>query len=591
VSHTKGNRRRIAATAVIAIAVIAASCSSSKSSSVAGATTTSASGTATTDGGGTTPAASTTAPAEKPVLGGSEVVAGSSEVANPWTPAAMQCDTYCYQRAYAFFDPVAVVGQDLKVHGVLADTITPNSDYTQWTIKLRSGISFTDGTPLNADALIRNLDETDTSLLVAKALVDVARNADGTFFIDKTDDLTIVVHTGKNGDPKAPLSWPGFDFYLTGQWGLIASPKWLDEVKADPTKAAQPVGSGPFLVQSFTPHDQMVVTKNPKYWMKDANGTQLPYLDKITFKVIEDSATAEQALQGGNIDVFATINSQVIADFRATPDKFPMMERNKYTGTGYLLVDLAKQDKPIGDERVRCAISKAIDRKEIFDLVYSGIPTMANGVFSPGQEGHLDDNGFDPKQDLDAAKKLIDDYKKDHPGDITVRLGHTADRSNDQLSELIKGYVAKIGINIQIDTVPQDQFITLALFGDKSFEMYAWAQHEGIKVDGQNFWWNSASGTKDGALSLNFARINDAQVDTDLGVARSDPDPAKRQAAAEDINRTFAKHCYQIPIAWGPTGVPHIPGLKGLDSDITPDGTAVLPGNGNFSNTFAWKAP
>jgi peptide/nickel transport system substrate-binding protein len=477
------------------------------------------------------------------------------------------------------------------VFGVLADSITPNTDYTQWTIKLRSGISFTDGTPLNADALIRNLNETGTGLLVKKALVDVARNADGSFFIDKVDDLTIVVHTGKNGDPKSPLSWPGFDLYLTGQWGLIASPKWLDEVKVDKTKAASPVGSGPFLVQSFTPHDQMVVTKNPKYWMKDANGTQLPYLDKITFKVIEDSATAEQALQGGNIDVFATINSQVIADFRATPDKFPMMERNKYTGTGYLLVDLAKKDKPIGDERVRCAISKAIDRKEIFDLVYSGIPTLANGVFSPGQEGHLDDNGFDPNQDLEAAKALIADYKKDHPGDITVRLGHTADRSNDQLSELIKGYLGKIGVNIQIDTVPQDQFINLALFGDKSFEMFAWAQHEGIKVDGQNFWWNSASGTQDGALSLNFARINDPQVDADLAVARSDPDPAKRQAAAEDINRTFAKHCYQIPIAWGPTGIPHIAKLKGLESDTSPDGTAVLPGNGNFSNTFAWKAP
>jgi ABC-type transport system substrate-binding protein len=216
---------------------------------------------------------------------------------------------------------------------------------------------------------------------------------------------------------------------------------------------------------------------------------------------------------------------------------------------------------------------------------------MANGVFSPGQEGHLDDNGFDPNQDLDAAKALIADYKKDHPGDITVRLGHTADRSNDQLSELIKGYLSKIGVNVQIDTVPQDQFITLALFGDKSFEMYAWAQHEGIKVDGQNFWWNSASGTADGALSLNFARINDPQVDADLSVARSDPDPAKRQAAAEDINRTFAKHCYQIPIAWGPTGIPHIPKLKGLESDVAPDGTAVLPGNGNFSNTFAWKAP
>ena len=170
--------------------------------------------------------------------------------------------------------------------------------------------------PVNADAVMRNLNETGSSLLVSKALVDLARNADGTFVMDKTDDLTFVVHTGKNGNPKQPISWPGFDFYLTGQWGAIASPAWLDAVKADPTKATMPIGSGPFIVQSFVPHDQLVVTKNPKYWAKDADGNSLPYLDKITFKVIEDSATAEQALQSGNIDIFSTGNSQVLAEDR-----------------------------------------------------------------------------------------------------------------------------------------------------------------------------------------------------------------------------------------------------------------------------------
>ena len=258
-------------------------------------------------------------------------------------------------------------------------------------------------------------------------------------------------------------------------------------------------------------------------------------------------------------------------------------------GTGFLLVDLAKKDRAIGDERVRCAISKAIDRQEISDLVYSGIPTPANGLFSPGQEGHLDDNGFNTTQDLEGAKALIAEYQKDHPGPIDVHLGHTSDRSNDQLSDLIKGYLSQIGITLHIDTVPQDQFITLALFGDKSFEMYAWAQHSGIKADGQNFWWNSASGTKDGGLSINFGRLNDPQVDADLAIARSDPDPAKRQAAAEDINRTFAKHCYQIPIAWGPTGIPHSPNLKGLDTMMAPDGVPVLQGIGNFNLLSVWK--
>ena len=268
---------------------------------------------------------------------------------------------------------------------------------------------------------------------------------------------------------------------------------------------------------------------------RSANGVQYPYLDKITFKVIEDSATAAQALQDGNIDIFATGYAQVISDFREMPDEFPMVEQSQFVSTGYLLIDLSKTDLPTADERVRCAISKAIDRQEISDLVYAGIPTPANGLFSPGQEGYLEDNGFDPAQDIEGAKALIADYQAEHPGPISITLGHTADRSNDQLSELVKGYLAEIGITLETDTVPQDQFITLALLGDDRYQMFAWAQHGGVKVDGQNFWWNSASGTTRGVLSLNFARINDPVVDESLATARSAADPAARQAAAETI--------------------------------------------------------
>jgi ABC-type transport system substrate-binding protein len=582
---------------VISIGLLAAACSKKGDGSSAATTppgtaavTTAPGSTVPPGSGATTTAAATTtsAPAEKPVVGGSLVMSGASEVANPWTPAAMQCDAYCYQRAWSFFDPVAEVGTDLKVHGVLAESITPNADYTEWTIKVRPGISFTDKSPVNAAAIIRNLNDTGSSLLVSKALVDVARNADGTFKTKTLDDMSFIIYMGKNGDPTKPLSWPGFDFYLTGQWGLIGSPAWLDKVKADPAAASKPIGSGPFIVKSYAPRDQMVVTKNPNYWQKDKDGVQLPYLDKITFKVIEDSATAEQALQDGNVDIFSTGNAQVISDFRQTPDEFPMIEQDQYISTGYLLVDLAKKDSAISDQRVRCAMAKAIDRKEIADLVYAGIPVPANGVFSPGQEGHLDDNGFNTDLDVAGAKALIADYLKDHPGPINIRLGHTADRVTAQLSDLIKGYLATIGVNVAVDTVPQDQFITLALLGDKSFYMFTWAQHSGIKADGQNFWWNSASGTKDNALSLNFARINDPKVDSDLSVARSDPDPAKRQAAAEDLNRTFAANCYQIPLLWGPTGIPHKPSLRNLQTMTTPDGATILGIDGEHFLTNVW---
>jgi peptide/nickel transport system substrate-binding protein len=595
--------------ATISLGLIAAACSKKDDNSsdttqasattAAGAATTAGGGgnTATTAGGGTTASsaagggATTAAPTttiastDKPVSGGSMVVAGDAEVANPWTPAAMQCDSYCQQRARTFYDPLVAFGSDNKVHGVLAESLTPNADATQWTFKLRNGIKFSDGTPFNADAAIRNIQETGGGLLVSGAFVDVAKNPDKTWKIEKADDSSFTIFMGKDGDPNQPLPWPGFDATMTGQIGLMASPTWLDAVKADPTKASQPVGTGPFLVQSYAPRDALVVTRNPNYWQKDKDGAQLPYLDKITFRVIEDAKTSEEALKSGDIDIFSTSRAQVIQDFRDDKKDFPMSEQSQYTESNYLLIDLAKPG-PLQDVRVRCALAKSIDRQEVIDLTSAGILQVANGLFSPGQQGYLADNGFDTAQNLDEAKKLIDEYKQE-TGQTTIAfdLGTTPDALTQQATELYQGYFKKIGVDATITNVPQDQYITNALLGVDSFQVYPWRNHAGLFIDGQNFWWNSRSGVADGTLSLNFGRLNDPEVDADLATARSDPDEAKRNAAAEDVNRTMAKNCYQIPLSWSLWGTPHKTSVMGLGATTLPDGSQAKDGAG-FSGQF-----
>ncbi len=564
----------------------AASSAPEADTTVAGGSDTTTPGTEATD---TTAAPDTTVPAVEVTPGGKLTVSGEAEVANPWTPAAMQCDSYCQERARSFFDPIGAVGADLKVHGVLAESITPNADATEWTIKIRDGITFTDGTPVDADAVIYNLQASGGGLLIGNAIVDVAKVDDGTgkkiLKINKTDPLTFTIFMGKGGDEAQPLSWPGFDYYLTGQLGLIGSPKWLEAVKADPTLASQPVGSGPFMYESYTPRDSLVVKKNPNYWQKDANGVQLPYLDEIEFKVIEDSQTAEEALKNGEIDIFSTSTSQVIKDFRETPDEFPMTEQDEYVETNYILIDLDKAG-PLQDARVRCALSKAVDRQELIDLTASGLGDVANGLFSPGQEGYLKDNGFDPSQDIEGAQALIDDYLAETgESSITVNYGHTATAIGDQTAELLKGYWSQIGVNTEVQVVPQDKFITNALFGDPGFFMYGWRNHAGLKVDQQNFWWNSSAAPPDGGLALNFGRVRDDVVDSNLADARSNPDEKARQTAAENVNKQRAKECFQIPTSFTLWGTPHKPTVLGLGTTTMPDGTSARDGAG-FSGQF-----
>ena len=583
--------------AAVSLALIAGACSKKDdsttakppASSTAGSTASTASSTASSPVGtnpstdtsvvGTTPATATTVPAKDPVKGGTLLVSGDAEVAQAWTPAAMQCDSYCSERARTFFDPLVAIGSDNKVHPYLVESWKPNADFSAWTFTLRKGITFTDGTPVNAAAVSRNLKDSAAGLLLAKAFLSVAKEADGSLLVEIKDPLTFTLYTGKNGDKNSPISFPDLPRGLAGQLGLIASPKWLDEVKLDPAKATQPVGSGPFTVASYAPGDKLVVKRNPSYWQKDAKGNQLPYLDGIEFRVIEDSENAGKALQSGDIDVFSTSTAVVISDFRSKTDQFPMIEQSKFTETNYLLIDLEKTG-PLSDRRVRCALSMAINRKELGDATTAGILQPANGLFSPGQQGYLADNGFSTEQNVDGAKKLIAEYQAEHPGPVTFVYGTTNTQINAQSAELLLGYWSAIGVNATVQQIPQDAFITTALFGKPEFQMFGWRQHGGTTVNDQYIWWHSSIAGKDGELSLNFARLRDPEIDKNLDLARTSSDPAEQQKAAEDINRRMASQCYSIPTAWTLWGTPHKKKVQGFNTTQMPDGSGTTTQDG-----------
>jgi peptide/nickel transport system substrate-binding protein len=551
--------------------------------------------TATEDGGETTEttAAATddtepAEPAKEPQYGGILRVSGEAEVANPWTPGAMQCDSYCQQRARTFYDTLVTLDENLEVKGVLVESWTNNDDFTEFEFTLREGITFHDGTPLNAEAVVYNLQEAGSGLLISNAITDYGRNPDGTFAIEATGEYTFTIKTGKGGDLSQPRPWPNLPATLGGQLGLIASPTWLQAVKDGTGDPIMAVGSGPFIVESYAPRDKLVVKRNPDYWMTDQAGNQLPYLDGIEFRVIEDSETAAEALEAGDIDIFSTSSAAVISEFREVPDEFPMQEQDTFTETNFLLLNLEKAS-PLQDQRVRCALFKAIDRQEMIDLTANGILQVANGLFSPGQEGYLEDNGLDTAQDVEGARALIEEYEAE-VGPVTgLKYGTTVSAINAQTAEMLQGYWSEIGVDVEIIQVPQDQFITKALFGDPEFFMYGWRNHAGTVVDNQYFWWHSSGARPEGELSLNFGRLRDPVVDENLELARGEQDPDKRREYAENVNRRMAEQCFQLPGSWTIWGTPHSPAVQGLGEWVLPEGTKARDGAG-FSGQFYMHA-
>ncbi len=98
---------------------------------------------------------------------------------------------------------------------------------------------------------MENINRAFFGLIPAGALKDIAKNPDNTVVMEKLDDYTFTIATGKNGDINQPVSWYLFPYYLTGQAAFMASPTWLAAADADPALETQPVGTGPFIVQEY----------------------------------------------------------------------------------------------------------------------------------------------------------------------------------------------------------------------------------------------------------------------------------------------------------------------------------------------------
>lgn len=533
-------RRRPAAVAVALLAgagLIAAACGS-KTDEVAPPATAAPTTTPTAT---VAPATTAPPPEAQPVYGGRLVVAGEAEVSGAWLPVAMNCDSYCQMRARTIYDPLVVTDADLEPVGFLLESFSSNDDFTVWTLNVREGITFHDGTPLDAMAVVMNLQIAGQGPLLRGALTDIARAPDGNFFIVPTGPMTVEIRTGLNGDPSQPRPWPTFPYTLSTQWGLMASPTWLQAALAGQAAPTDAVGTGPFMFSSYAPGDRMIVKRNPNYWLSTPEGDQLPYLDEIEFRVIVDSQTRAQALRAGDVDMIATSDANAIKPFDGDP-AFNFADQNRYGETNYIMFHLAKPG-PLQDQSVRCALWQAVDRLDAIEVLSSGYLEPANGPFSPGQEGHLADNGQLP-YDPEAAAAAIAAYEAVN-GPVVINFSTTPTATNLATAQYLQEVWGAIGVDVNIDQIEQSTLINNALQGSDAFEAFGWRNHAGLLVDNQNFWWNSASILP--GFSLNFGRLSDPVIDELLSLARGESDPVKRRGYAEDINRRFAEQCWILP--------------------------------------------
>jgi ABC-type transport system substrate-binding protein len=437
-------------------------------------------------------------------------VDGFDPTQNRWDPGGI-----VYARSV--YDPLAAIAADGSVKPYLAQSITPNPDYTQWTIKLRPNIQFHNGTPLDATAVKANLDAQKASLLTGPAFTAISS-------INVVDPLTVNVLM------KSP--WVSFPVYLAGQYqpGYIAEPSTL----ANKTAQQHPIGTGPFVFSQWVPGDHFTATKNPRYWRSG-----LPYLDQITYKPIVDFQSRENSLRSGTVDMLHSSDLQNYVDltnnssFVTVTDLHSTLEPDQ----SFFMFNTAVP--PVSDVRVRQAIAYATDTKKYTNVIDNGVPPQSTGPFVPGSP-YQAPTGY-PSFDLNKAKALVAQYGQP----ISVQLNVVNSAKNLEVGELLQSMWKAAGIQAQINQVEQSQHILNALQG--KYQINQWRQFAAADPDLNYQWWSVNTAEPVGQLALNFARNKDQTIQQALDKGRATADPAARASAYQTIAKQLGT---DIPYLW-----------------------------------------
>jgi len=495
--------------------------------------------------------------AEEPQRGGSLIFAREAETSSPWTPSAMICDVACHQAIKGIYDTLVWPDAEGVPHGMLLESFEPNADFTEWTLTPREGIQFHDGTPWDVDALATHFETMRASVLVGNVFNDIS---------DQQIQGNSLVLTMRN-------PWNKFPLFLAGQPGYVASPTWLADVTAGSASETEPVGTGPFEFASYSSGDSFRMTRNESYWLIAPDGEPYPYLDEIEFLVQAENQTRDNAIVSGDIDITHMDSGDSIEGLREAADQgtINLFEIDQRQETGYILINVGDPNTAVNDVRVRQAMAYAFDHVVENQSRNAGIFEIANGPFSPGSIGHLEDTGF-PEFDLDAATALIEEYESETGQEAEIAYKTTTDPFNLQTAELYRGFWEAAGMTVTLDQIEQGEFISQALVGN--FEAFGWRNHGGFDPDTQEVWWTGENAAPFGEIGLNFGRIDDEVINENLDIVRESLDDAERQAAAEAINQRFGEQVYNIWTSWVIWAIPYQARVHGVQTPVVmPDGT------------------
>lgn len=324
-----------------------------------------------------------------------------------------------------------------KLAPVLATEWNVDASGLVWTFKLREGVKFHCGHTLSSADVKYDLERTMQRGMGAAFIWSAIES------IETPDASTVVMN----------LSYPApMDLTVASAYAAFVYCSECAEEKGDQAinewfNQGGELGTGPYTLQSWKMGDQVVLTKFDDYWRKwDGQ-----HFDKVVVKVVPETGTARQMLESGQVDYVRLLPFEDIEALKSNPS-FTVTAtpgfQNVYVGINTLR-------KPLDDKRVRQAIAYSVPYQEIVDHVMFGYATQAVGPIPDGMWGHFSDLK-QYRLDLDKAEQLLTQAGYPNGGFDLVMTVASGDENHRKVAELWKGELAKLGIGLEIRTMPFD---------------------------------------------------------------------------------------------------------------------------------------
>jgi peptide/nickel transport system substrate-binding protein len=401
-------------------------------------------------------------------------------------------------------------------------------DPTTWEFKLRRNVKFHDGSDFTAADVIFSLERPATLAASPGPFTGFVKPIVAKKIIDP---WTIQL---KTATPYAMLPYDLDSIFIVSKKAAAGAATG----DFDSGKAA--IGTGPYKLVRFARGDRIELARNDAYW-GGQNGDTAAW-DKVTLRILPADTARIAALLAGDVDAIENIPTSDLTRLKAHPDfrleqkvswRTLLLHMDQYRDHPPHLSD--KSGKPLAknpfmDARVRLALSKAINRRAIVERVMEGGAIAAGNLVSPPVFGHVDAlkaETYDPE----AAKKLL--AEAGYPNGFALTLYAPNDRyaNDEQLAQALAQMLARIGIQVKVETMPANVYFAKARAGEFSFALLGWGSFSGDLALRALL---ATPNADTGYGAWNWGRYSNPKVDALLREGFATLDEKKREALARE---------------------------------------------------------